>query len=57
MKELTDTHKLDVKTLSTQMNSVDIQTNHVADLTTLNKLSSERIAELAQALPSRERGK
>ena len=44
VKDLRDTHKQDVKT----------QTNLLKSLTTQNRMISERIAELAQALPSRD---
>ena len=54
VKELRDTHKQDVKTQTSLMKSIDRLTNQVADLTTQNRMISERIAELAQALPSRD---
>ena len=54
VKELRDTHKQDVKTQTNLLKSIDNQTNQVADLTTQNRMISERIAELAQALPSRD---
>ena len=54
VKDLRDTHKQDVKTQSSLMKSIDRLTNHVADLTTQNRMISERIAELAQTLPSRD---
>ena len=54
VKELRDTHKQDVKTQTNLMKSVDKLTNQVADLTTQNRMISERIAELAQTLPSRD---
>ena len=61
VKELRDTHKQDVKTqtslLKTQANllkSIDKLTNQVADFTNQNRMISERIAELAQTLPSRD---
>ena len=61
VKELRDTHKQDVKTQASLMNtqsnllkSIDKLTSQVADLTTQNRMISERIAELAQALPSRD---
>ena len=57
VKELRDTHKQDVKTQSNLMKSIDRLTNQVADLSTQNRLSSERIAELVQTFPSRERGR
>ena len=57
VKDLRDTHKQDVKTQSNLMKSIDRLTNQVADLTTQNRLISERIAELAQTLPSRDRGR
>lgn len=54
-------HKQDVKTqtsllktLSNLMKSIDKLTNQVADLTNQNRMISERIAELAQTLPSRD---
>ena len=52
VKELRDTHKQDVKTQTSLMKSIDNLTSQVADLTTQNRMISERIAELAQALPS-----
>ena len=54
VKELTETHKEDVKTRSNLMASVDNLTKQVADLTAQNRMFSERIAELAQTLPSRD---
>ena len=54
VKDLRDTHKQDVKTQSSLMKSIDRLTNHVADLTTQNRMLSERIAELSQTLPSRD---
>ncbi len=54
VKELRDTHKQDVKTQTNLMKSIDNLTSQVADLTTQNRMISERIAELAQALPSRD---
>ena len=57
VKELRDTHKQDVKTQTNLLKSIDRLTNQVADLTTQNRMISERIAELAQTLPSRERGR
>lgn len=61
VKELRDTHKQDVKTQtsllkiqSNLMKSIDKLTNQVADLTNQNRMISERIAELAQTLPSRD---
>jgi len=54
LKELRDTHKQDVKTQTNLLKSIDRLTNQVADLTTQNRMISERIAELAQAFPSRE---
>ena len=54
VKELRDTHKQDVKTQTNLLKSIDRLTNQVADLTTQNRMISERIAELAQALPSRD---
>ena len=54
VKELRDTHKQDVKTQTNLMKSVDKLTNQVADLTTQNRMISERIAELAQILPSQD---
>ena len=50
VKDLRDTHKQDVKTQTNLLKSIDRLTNQVADLTMI----SERIAELAQALPSRD---
>ena len=52
VKDLRDTHKQDVKTQSNLMKSIDRLTNQVADLTTQNRMLSERIVELAQSLPS-----
>ena len=52
--ELRDTHKQDVKTQTNLLKSIDRLTNQVADLTTQNRMISERIAELAQTLPSRD---
>jgi chaperonin cofactor prefoldin len=43
-----------VKTQTNLLKSIDRLTNQVADLTTQNRMISERIAELAQALPSRD---
>ena len=54
VKDLRDTHKQDVKTQSNLLKSIDRLTNQVADLTTQNRMISERIAELAQTLPSRD---
>lgn len=54
VKDLRDTHKQDVKTQTNLLKSIDRLTNQVADLTTQNRMISERIAELAQALPSRD---
>ena len=54
VKELRDTHKQDVKTQTNLLKSIDRLTNQVADLTTQNRMISERIAELAQTLPSRD---
>ena len=54
VKELRNTHKQDVKTQTNLMKSIDKLTNQVADLTTQNRMISERIAELAQTLPSRD---
>ena len=54
VKDLRDTHKQDVKTQSNLMKSIDRLTNQVADLTTQNRMISERIAELVQTLPSRD---
>ena len=54
VKDLRDTHKQDVKTQTNLLKSIDRLTNQVADLTTQNRMISERIAELAQTLPSRE---
>ena len=54
VKELRDTHKQDVKTQTNLLKSIDKLTNQVADLATQNRMISERIAELAQTLPSRD---
>ena len=54
VKDLRDTHKQDMKTQSNLMKSIDRLTNQVADLTTQNRMISERIAELTQTLPSRD---
>ena len=54
VKELRDTHKQDVKTQANLLKSIDKLTSQVADLTTQNRMISERIAELAQTLPSRD---
>lgn len=54
VRELRETHKQDVKTKSNLMKSIDRLTNQVADLTTQNRMISERIAELTQAIPSRD---
>ncbi len=54
VKELRDTHKQDVKTQTSLMGSIDRLTNQVADLTNENRMISEKIAELAQTLPSRD---
>ena len=54
VKELTETHKEDMKTRSNLMASVDNLTKQVADLTTQNRMISERIAELSQTLPSQD---
>ena len=54
VKDLRDTHRQDVKTQTNLLKSIDRLTNQVADLTTQNRMISERIAELAQALPSRD---
>jgi uncharacterized coiled-coil DUF342 family protein len=54
VKDLRDTHKQDIKTQSNLMKSLDRLTNQVADLTTQNRMISERIAELAQTIPSRD---
>ena len=54
VKDLGDTHKQDVKTQTNLLKSIDNLTNQVADLTTQNRMISERIAELAQTLPSRD---
>jgi len=54
VKELRDTHKQDVKIQTNLMKSIDKLTNQVADLTTQNRMISERIAELVQTLPSRD---
>ena len=55
VKDLRDTHKQDMKTQSNLMKSIDRLTSQVADLTTQNRIFSERIAELAQTLPSRRK--
>ena len=57
VKELRDTHKQDVKIQANLLKTINRLTNQVADLTTQNRLSSERIDELIQSLPSRERGR
>ena len=49
-----DTHKQYVKTQTSLMRSVDRLTNQVADLTTQNRVFSERMAELTQTLASRD---
>lgn len=54
VKKLRDTHKQDMKTQSNLMKSIDRLTNQVADLTTQNRMISERIAEHAQTIPSRD---
>ena len=54
VKDLRDTHKQDVKTQTNLLKSIDRLTNQVADLTTQNRMISERIAELAQTLPSQD---
>lgn len=54
VKELRDTHKQDVKTQTNLMKTIDNLTNQVAGLITQNRMISERIAELAQTLPSRD---
>ena len=54
VNDLRDTHKQDVKTQTNLLKSIDKLTNQVADLTTQNRMISERIAELAQTLPSRD---
>ena len=54
MKPLRDIHKQDVKSQSSLMKSIYRLSNQVADLTTQNRMISERIAELAQTLPSRD---
>ena len=54
VKDLRDTHKQDVKTQTNLLKSIDRLTKQVADLTTQNRMISERIAELAQTLPSRD---
>ena len=43
-----------VKTQKNLLKSIDNLTNQVADLTTQNRMIRERIAELAQTLPSRD---
>ena len=57
VKELRDTHKQDVKIQANLLKTINRLTNQVADLTTQNRLSSVRIDELIQSLPSRERGR
>ena len=57
VKELKNTHQQDVKIQTNLMKSIDKLTNQVADLTSQNRMLSERIAELAQTLPSRDRGR
>ena len=54
VKELRDVHQQDVKIQTNLMKSIDKLTNQVADLTSQNRMLSERIAELAQTLPSRD---
>ena len=54
VKELKNTHQQDVKIQTNLMKSIDKLTNQVADLTSQNRMISERIAELAQTLPSRD---
>ena len=54
VKDLRNTHKQDVKTQTNLLKSIDRLTNQVADLTTQNRMISERIAELTQTLPSRD---
>ena len=54
VKELTETHRQDMKTRSNLMASVDNLTKQVADLTTQNRMISERIAELSQTLPCQD---
>lgn len=54
VKDLRDTHKQDMKTQTNLLKSIDNLTNQVTDLTTQNRMISERIAELAQTLPSRD---
>ena len=54
VKELKNTHQQDVKIQTNLMKSIDKLTNQVADLTSQNRMLSERIAELAQTLPSRD---
>ena len=54
VKDLRDTHKQDVKTQSNLMKSIDRLTNQVADLTTQNRMLSERIAELTHTLTNRD---
>ena len=46
VKELRDTHKQDVKTLTNLLKSIDRLTNQVADLTTDNKKLQQLIDEL-----------
>ena len=54
VKELKNTHQQDVKIQTNLMKSIDKLTNQVTDLTSQNRMLSERIAELAQTLPSRD---
>ena len=54
VKELKNTHQQDLKIQTNLMKSIDKLTNQVADLTSQNRMLSERIAELAQTLPSRD---
>ena len=53
VKDLRDTHKQDVKTQTNLLKSIDKLTNQVADLTTQNRMISERIAELAPVANAR----
>ena len=54
VKKLKNTHQQDVKIQTNLMKSIDKLTNQVADLTSQNRMLSERIAELVQTLPSRD---
>ena len=54
VKELKNTHQQDVKIQTNLMKSIDKLTNQVTDLTSQNRMLSERIAELVHTLPSRD---